>query len=332
MPVVHKAGTLALVPAGQAREGELAVSDHGPFRVAVIAAELRGTPRRVTSFVAHGVDPHGRAATAAAVCVDCRRPPRRVERSRRVQTEHARPRNGNSRWGKGPTRCDLIRISRCRRRSSRRSIEFRGAFGVEMAAGPQEIVFGDLASGRRETRRAGSVTVGLRGVEFPRPGEGQGTARIEISLVYDQGGPAFESYRTWMYHNEAALETKSGRRIAPRPIITTRQQGDGSFAIEYNFAQVPGQFRAIIRFVYLVPSLICELPVEFRFNKITVLPAASPRRGNTMNVSRSSEGLKLHNFYARLHLPRLSCRFEGFRLAGPRSPKYESHCLAARST
>ncbi len=141
----------------------------------------------------------------------------------------------------------------------------------------------------RETRRAGSVTVGLREASnFLAPGEGQGAVRIEISLVYDQGGPAFESYRTWMYHNEAALETKSGRRIAPRPIISTRQQGDGSVAVEYNFADVqgtPGDYR----FVYVAPTLITQLPVEFRFPKIPVARGRS-RRDKTMNVR---EAIKL---------------------------------------
>ena len=41
-----------------------------------------------------------------------------------------------------------------------------------------------------------------------------GAVRIEISLVYDQGGPAFESYRTWMYHNEAV--PRNEKRAANR--------------------------------------------------------------------------------------------------------------------
>ena len=267
----HKAGTLALVPAGQAREGELAVSDHGPFRVAVIAAELRGTPDASPHLLRMAwtltAEPRLRPLFAS------------IAADRLVASSGAdafKPSTPAAKWelslGEGADTLRLDSDFEVPPPLEPAQIEFRGAFGVEMAAGPQEIVFGDLASGR-ETRRAGSVTVGLRGVEFPRPGEGQGARGSRSVCVYDQGGPAFESYRTWMYHNEAALETKSGRRIAPRPIITTRQQGDGSVAVEYNFADIqgtPGDYR----FVYVAPTLITQQPVEFRFSKIPVARAA----------------------------------------------------------
>jgi hypothetical protein len=273
---LHKPGTLALVPAGKVREGELAVSDGGPFRIAVIFAELRGpqgeAPHLLRMAWTLTAEPRLRPLFAS-IAAD------RLVASSGADTFKAT--TPTAKWelslGEG---ADTLRIDsdfEVPPPLAPAQIEFRGAFGVEMAAGPQEIVFGDLASGRRETRRAGSVTVGLGGVEFPRPGEGQGTARIEIRLVYDQGGPAFESYRTWMYHNEAALEAKSGRRIAPRPIITTRQQGDGSVAVEYNFADIQGTPRDY-RFVYVAPTLITQLPVEFRFSKIPVARAA---RGGT---------------------------------------------------
>jgi hypothetical protein len=272
----HKAGTLALLPAGPAREVELAVSDHGPFRVAVISAQLRGTPDasphllRVAWILT--AEPRLRPLFAS-IAAD------RLAASSGAAT--FKPTTPTAKWelslGEG---ADTLRVDsdfEIPPPLQPTQIDFHGTFGVEMAAGPQEIVFGDLTSGRRETRRAGSVTVGLRGVEFSPPSEAQGSARIEISLVYDQGGPAFESYRTWMYHNEAALETKSGRRIAPRPIITTRQQGDGSVAVEYNFADIQGTPRDY-RFVYVAPTLITQLPVEFHFSKIPVARAA---RGGT---------------------------------------------------
>jgi hypothetical protein len=147
-------------------------------------------------------------------------------------------------------------------------IEFRGALKVQIAAGPRRLVFDELALGRRNAKRAGSVTVALQSAVFSQGADG-GTARIEISIVYDQGGPAFESYRTWMYHNEAALESKAGRRIAPGPFIEARQQGDGSILFEYNFAHVDGN-PSDYQFVSIVPTLIAELPVQFRFAKIPV--------------------------------------------------------------
>jgi hypothetical protein len=153
-------------------------------------------------------------------------------------------------------------------------VTFGGKFAVEMAAGPERFVFDNLAFPRRDPRKFGGATVALQRVEFPSAGEKAGTAMIEISLVYDQGGPAFESYRTWMYHNEAYLETKNGRRLKPQPIISTRRQGDGSIAVEYNFADVQGTPRDD-RFVYVAPTLITPVPVEIRFPKIPLARAAA---------------------------------------------------------
>ena len=143
-----------------------------------------------------------------------------------------------------------------------------------MAAGPQRMAFDDLTMHEDQTKRAAAVTVHLRSADFSQRDQTGGRARIELGVVYDRGGPAFESYRTWMYHNPAWLEDKNGRVITPEAPLSTQQQGDGSVAIEYNFAQVSGQ-PGNYRFIYIVPSLICELPVEFRFPRITLQPAAS---------------------------------------------------------
>ena len=79
-----------------------------------------------------------------------------------------------------------------------------------------------------------------------------------------------------MYHNEAFLENKSGQRLAPQPIVSTRRQGDGSIAVEYNFADVHGT-SSDFRFVYVAPTLITQVPVEFRLLKIPVEQTASER-------------------------------------------------------
>lgn len=277
---IHKPGSLKLLPAAQVgSKRELAVAESGPFRVAVLSAALRpaldesrkllriswsvlGEPRLRPLF----------ASIAASRLVVM------WSESTGSRSTMFKPATPTAKWelemGEGAHLLRLDSDFEVPAGAEPATVEFRGSLNVEMAAGPQRLVFDDLSSTRRETRRAGSVTVGLRSVEFSPPGEKHGAVRIEISLVYDQGGPAFESYRTWMYHNEAALETKSGRRIAPRPLVSTRQQGDGSVAVEYNFADVEGTPRDY-RFVYVAPTLITQVPVEFRFPKIPVARAAS---------------------------------------------------------
>jgi hypothetical protein len=153
-------------------------------------------------------------------------------------------------------------------------VDFSGSFAVEMAAGPERFVFDHLVDPNHPPKRVGSVTVRLGRVEFPaedKPNE----ARVEISLVYDERGPAFESYRTWMYRNEVWLDSKDGRRIRPRPLVATRRQDDGAVVVEYNFAGVAGTL-ADYRLVYVAPTLITQTPVQFQLRNIPVTRADHP--------------------------------------------------------
>jgi hypothetical protein len=270
---VHNPGSLKLAPAVQAHRRELAVADEGPFRVAVASAEVRpalGESHDVLrinwSLIA---EPRLRPLFA------------KIEADRLILRDSLsnvlKPVSPHAKWelsmDEGTQVLRLDSDFECTANGESIAIEFRGSLRVEMAAGPQRFVFDDLSSDHRETQRAGGVTVGLRSMQFPVPNEKHGDARIEIRLAYGQGGPAFESYRTWMYKNVAFLESKSGRRIRPGPIVSTRQQGDGSVAVEYNFADVNEAPRDY-QFVYVAPTLITEVPVDFQFPKIPVARAA----------------------------------------------------------
>jgi hypothetical protein len=145
-------------------------------------------------------------------------------------------------------------------------IDLSGSFAVEMAAGPTRFIFDDLVTADQPAKRVGNVAVRLRHVEFPANGQA-GEARVDISAVYDEHGPAFESFRTWMYRNEMWLETKEGHRIRPEPLVAPQRQDDGGIVVEYNFAGVTGT-PAGYRVVYVAPTLITESPVQFQLRNI----------------------------------------------------------------
>jgi hypothetical protein len=153
-------------------------------------------------------------------------------------------------------------------------VDFGGSFAVEMAAGPVPFVFNNLAAPDQPAQRAGSVTVRMMRAAFPQEGQ-PGEARVEISTVYDQRGPAFESYRTWMYHNPIWLETKDGHRLKARPLAATRQQDDGGVAVEYNFADVAGA-PAEYRLLYVAPTLVTSTPVQFQLRNLPTTRADHP--------------------------------------------------------
>jgi len=145
-----------------------------------------------------------------------------------------------------------------------------GRFVVKTAARPLPIAFEGLHRNERIARRRGGVTVtNLRTRAAPG-----GEVAIRISVVYDHGGPEFESHRLWLYHNEAWLETLDGERLPATPQIESLEESNGALAFEYRFS---GMTRPLdqLRFVYVVPSLIVDVPVEFRIDDLPIPNAAA---------------------------------------------------------
>ena len=140
---------------------------------------------------------------------------------------------------------------------------------TKTAAGEEKITFRNLADAEGVARRRGGVTVTLQEVKFRQTNQQEHQARIGVAISYDVGGPAFESHRTWIFHNKAYLETKNGRRVEPAGGFKTNLQTDGAVAVEYHFKRLkrdPLEYR----FVYVAPTLIIDVPVAFEFRKIPV--------------------------------------------------------------
>jgi len=143
----------------------------------------------------------------------------------------------------------------------------RGTVAVQTAAGSEEFVFTRLREGSGVSRRRGGVTVTLRDVQST-PKQPQ-TVRINVLISYDRGGAAFESHRTWIFHNEAYLESSDGQRFEPDGGFRTFLQADGAAALEYTFGELKGALDDY-RFVYVAPTLIVNVPLSFEFTKIAV--------------------------------------------------------------
>ncbi len=109
----------------------------------------------------------------------------------------------------------------------------------------------------------------LRNVTFQPVQDGTQKATVQIAVSYETGGPAFESHRTWIYHNRVYLETKTGKRIERSKSFTTKLQADGGVAVGYTFENLTND-PAAYRFVYVAPTLILNVPVEFEFKNISV--------------------------------------------------------------
>jgi hypothetical protein len=153
------------------------------------------------------------------------------------------------------------------------SARLRGKFVMHTAAGTEEFVFNNLPRAENVSRRQGGVTVTLQEAQFRPVADDEHRAHVQLTVAYDAGGPAFESHRTWIFHNEVFLETEEGRRLDFTAYEVT-QQADGVVGVAYRFdklQEAPGTYRL----VYRAPTLIVDVPLEFEFAKI---PISDPQR------------------------------------------------------
>ncbi|MBS0262575.1 MAG: hypothetical protein JSS02_11540 [Planctomycetes bacterium] len=153
----------------------------------------------------------------------------------------------------------------------RRPMQMRGKMRCTTAAGHELFRFPRVTEGAVTeqgvvARRRGGVTVSL-----VRTAVVERSLRVRISVVYDQGGPAFESHRTWFLNNDVYLEDAAGQRLPPRGGSDTLQQGDGTVGIEFTFTDLPDPLPAYT-FVYSAPTLIIDVPFEFQIESVPVDP------------------------------------------------------------
>ena len=144
----------------------------------------------------------------------------------------------------------------------------RGRVHCQIAAAVERIIFDQTSQARGTIRRRGGVSVRLRDVAFNAVGDGELDSEIGVAVTYDNGGPAFESHRTWIFHNSVYLETKSGTRTNFTEFETT-QQSDGAVAVDYRWRKIPAPAGQYV-FVYEAPTLIIDVPVEINIEKIPI--------------------------------------------------------------
>lgn len=146
------------------------------------------------------------------------------------------------------------------------TVSVRGRLSVQLAAGTERIVFDRTSQAAGTARRRGGVTVRLRDVMFDTPQGDQLQAQIKVTVSYDAGGPAFESHRTWMFHNAVYMENESHRRFAFTD-YDTLLQSNGAVGVDYRWDKLPGPATQY-QFVYEAPTLILDLPLEIHLDAI----------------------------------------------------------------
>ena len=154
------------------------------------------------------------------------------------------------------------------------AVAVKGKLQCTTAAGNEVIRFTELtklADGREVNiaRRRGGVTVALQRVGVARAAGGKKDLLIRIAVSYDTGGPAFETHRTWMLHNEVYLEDPAGKRLPLNGGSETTQQGNDGLGILYRFVGLPDPLPEYT-FAYVAPTMIVDVPIEFQIKSVPV--------------------------------------------------------------
>jgi hypothetical protein len=157
-------------------------------------------------------------------------------------------------------------------------LSIKGNLTVETAAAPTQVHFRDLSGSVPVVRRRGGVTVTLLRARYLASTAGGRRARVRLSISYDTGGPAFESHRTWIYHNEVFLQCKDGQRFVVNDGFDTTAEASGGVAVEYRFKDLPDLPPTAWELVYVAPTLLIEAPVEFEFRDVELPPTVDSTR------------------------------------------------------
>lgn len=151
-----------------------------------------------------------------------------------------------------------------------KTLAISGRLDCQIAAATERIVFDSTSQARGVIRRRGGVAVRIREVNLPAADNDGVDAEIGITVSYDNGGPAFESHRSWIFHNAVYLETKDGLRT-PYTDFDISQQSDGAVAVDYRWRKIPKLGEKYL-FVYEAPTLIVDVPITIDMLNIRVKP------------------------------------------------------------
>lgn len=146
-------------------------------------------------------------------------------------------------------------------------MKIEGQASMQIAAGSEHIRFTDLVGGEGTARRRGGVTVSVQRIKSATAEDGTLSVSIKVLVVYDAGGPAFESHRTWIFHNEVYLDRDEGDPVSPNGGFNTDLQANGSVGVTYRFEGLKGSLDDY-QFVYVAPTLIVDVPFKIELDGV----------------------------------------------------------------
>jgi hypothetical protein len=260
---------IRISPVSGNRPAILAIQRTGPFRVAVDQAEVR--------FVV-GAGPQKILRLTGRILVEPRLRPlflSMAARELKAKTNDDRllpPWNPEAKYelpvGDGSREAAVQWDFRLPTDNLPKSVTIQGQMHCQIAAATERIAFDQKSLTRGTIRRRGGVTVRLRHVNIEPADNELLKGNIGITVSYDTGGPAFESHRSWIFHNAVYLESKSEGRLNYTDFDTTQQE-DGAVAVDYRWKGINAP-ASQYSFVYEAPTLILDVPIVVDIGDIAI--------------------------------------------------------------
>ncbi len=132
---------------------------------------------------------------------------------------------------------------------------------VTIPAGLKTFKFKSL-EGKDVIIKEGDISVTLKEVTIDEQ-----VWKVNVMVVFPEGGPAFESYRQGLFDNRIWLQKADGSRFEHNGGLNNTGADAGKLSFEYLFVDVPGKL-ADYGLVYETPSKVIPIPLEFEFKKV----------------------------------------------------------------
>jgi hypothetical protein len=132
---------------------------------------------------------------------------------------------------------------------------------VTVPAAQKLFKFPNLAKGNTKIKE-GDIEVHLNSTEIDEQ-----MWRVNVTIVYPEEGPAFESYRQGLFNNRIWLQKPDGTRFEHNGGFNNTMADGGKIGYEYLFVDTPGKPEDW-QLVYETPSKVLVIPLEFEFKDV----------------------------------------------------------------
>jgi hypothetical protein len=145
-------------------------------------------------------------------------------------------------------------------RSVKQISRLRGKLVAMLPGRAEDFRFDNLEKAKRLEQRRAGVTVVL-----DEAWKNNSVWELRVRVVFDKAGGALESHRTWVFNNEAWLETPTKEKLPYAGLETTRQ-GENEVGVSYMFSVPAGL--AGHTFVYRTPVSISTVPITYELKDL----------------------------------------------------------------